>query len=124
MISLNKELAVTGMINELLLQGDKDVYININIMCEYTRLLEARSGYAVLHGFSEKSLNELLMFKPRLFEYSYIETDRSGKITYKVKGTNRDRIRLMQNILDELDPAVNYPCDFLESMKVLELLTA
>ncbi len=134
MIRLGKELAVIGATNELLLQH-REPFINFNIVCKYTRMLENRSGYAVLHGFSEKSLQEFLCMRENLFRYDYAETVIAGKPTYRLLVNNllpmcknelamdEHQIKtLVRNMMDCLDPALNYPIAFLEYMGLIDIL--
>lgn len=44
---LEREIAVIGCTNEILLQG-LEPYINAEIVHQYIRMLEVRSGYAVM----------------------------------------------------------------------------
>mgnify|MGYP007031565242 FL=1 len=43
MVQLEKDMAVIGAVNELLRQHEENIVINANIVCEYTRMMEARS---------------------------------------------------------------------------------
>lgn len=124
MIRLNKELAVIGTANELLRQHMEPV-INFDVVCEYTHMLETRSGYAVLHGFTEESLQQFLCEHKNLFQYDYAKTTLTGKPTYRLSAAQMDEHQIktfVGNMVDCLDPAINYPCDFLEDMRLMDVL--
>ncbi len=124
LIRLNKELAVIGATNELLRQHMEPA-INFDVVCEYTRMLETRSGYAVLHGFTEESLQQFLREHKNLFQYDYAKTVLTGKPTYRLSVVPMDEHQIkafVGNMMDCLDPAINYPIDFLEDMRLMDVL--
>ncbi|MDE7244970.1 MAG: hypothetical protein K2O18_13495 [Oscillospiraceae bacterium] len=120
MVSLNKELAVIGTVNETLLQKLKPL-INFDLVWEYSRMMEARSGYAVVNEFSREALERLLSSHEEFFQYDYLESASRGKPTYRIRigadssdMTPKQIARLTAKMMDKLDPVVNYPVDFLE----------
>lgn len=122
---LEKELALIGCANEILLQG-LEPYINMEIMLQYIRMLEARSGYAVMPGFSQDSLEWLLSRHGDLFQHDLQRSGDAGQKTYRILfGGGRDEQaieRFAQKMIVALDPAVNYPLCFLEDMRLLPAL--
>ncbi len=91
-------------------------------------MLETRSGYAVVHGFSEKSLEQFLRTHKNLFQYDYNQTALTGKPTYKPIISNLSPMHeheiktFIGTIMDYLDPAINYPITFLEDMRLMDVL--
>lgn len=147
MVQLEMEMAVIGTINELLIQGIKDdqemdderLSMNEDIVFKYSRMIEARSGYAVVNGFSGISLNRFFSDCDQLFQYDPCRSAQEGKPSYRLRieellphsafwegslhGLGRPQIDiLVGRMMDILDPSVNYPFDFLEDMQLLEVL--
>lgn len=126
MVSLEKDMAVIGAVNELLLQKQNPIFINSNIIYQYVRMMEARSGYAVVRGFSTESLYNLLKNKTELFQYDLCESFKCQEPTYRVLYADSDCFKNIKefiiHMIDALDPALNYPYDFLESMRLIDAL--
>lgn len=131
MISLEKELALIGCANELLLRG-QNPFINFGIVFQYARMMEARSGYAVVLGFSQETLERLLSKHQELFQHDLVRSAEYGQKTYRIliEGAERgqqiwpalDIVQHIQKMLDILDPALNYPLPFLDEMRLLPAL--
>lgn len=149
MVRLEKEMAVIGTINELLIQGSKDrgelddecLSMSEDLVFEYSRMMEARSGYAVVNGFSSISLNQFFSDCDQLFQYDPYRSEVNGKRAYRLRIEEllRPSERLAGSLcsleppqihtvvgrmMDILDPSVNYPFDFLEDMQLLDVLKA
>jgi len=147
MVRLEKEMAVIGAINELLIQctkgkrelDDECLLMSEDIIFDYSRMMEVRSGYAVVNGFSSMSLNQFFSDCDQLFQYDPYRSAQEGKQAYRLRieellppsellegslcALERPQIdTLVGNIMDILDPSVNYPYDFLEDMQLLNVL--
>ncbi len=149
MVRLEVEMAVIGTVNELLTKeenvgeveetGSKYLSMDEKIVFEYSRMIEARSGYAVINGFSSSSLNRFFANCNRLFQYDPYESVQRDKESYRLRieellppqeipngGLRRLKKSqvgtLIGRMMDILDPSVNYPVDFLEDMKLLHVL--
>lgn len=147
MVRLEVEMAVIGTVNELLIQGTESTwetgreYLSMDeeIVFEYSRMMEARSGYAVVNGFSSSSLNGFFANCNRLFQYDPYGSVQTGKESYRLRieellspieipeeglhSLARPQINtLIAHMMDILDPSVNYPFDFLEDMQLLGVL--
>lgn len=145
MVRLEKETAIIGTVNELLLQGvgttnpdGKGLLINEDIVFKYSRMMEIRSGYAVVNGFSGDSLNRFFSNCNRLFQYDPFVLTQENKPSYRLRteellecsegnlyGLSRSQINAaIGRMIDILDPNLNYPLDFLEDMQLLGVLEA
>lgn len=143
MVRLEIEMAVIGTINELLQSNKKNneyLSIDADIVSEYSRLMEIRSGYAVVNGFSSISLNQFFSNCYELFQYDPYRSVEKGKPSYRLriekllphpeftemrlKNLEEQQINtLVGRMMDILDPSVNYPLNFLEDMKLIGVLT-
>lgn len=148
MVRLELEMAVIGTVNELLRQGpggeegEKQLLsLDEELVFEYSRMMEARSGYAVVNGFSGDSLRSFLSGCDRLFQYDPFTSARKNKCSYRLRieellpppelpegdlyRLERPQIRaLVGHMMDILDPSVNYPVDFLKDMRLLDVLVS
>lgn len=142
MVRLEIEMAVIGAVNELLCnpQETSGEYplLNDEIIFEYLRMMEARSGYAVVNGFSRKSLdwffsnyNQLFQHDPhRSMQDKQFYRLRIDKLLPHLELSDGGRCQLNQpqintlikRMMDILDPCVNYPLDFLNGMRLLGVL--
>lgn len=150
MVRLEKEMAVIGTVNELLRQGAQGVRVpdsgdgeslsmNEDIVFQYSRMMEARSGYAVVNGFSSSSLNQFFSDCDQLFQYDPYHSTEKGKQSYRLRveellppselpegslySLEPSQIQtLVGHMVDILDPSVNYPFDFLKDMRLLDAL--
>ena len=122
---LEREIAVIGCTNEILLQG-LEPYINAEIVHQYIRMLEVRSGYAVIPGFSWDVLEGLLSRSESLFQYDLRKSGEMRQETYRIlfEGERNEQAigRFIQEMIDILDPAVNYPLSLLKDMRLLPAL--
>ena len=118
MVRLEKEMAVIGATYELL-KNKQEPVLDIDVLLQYIKAMEIRSGLAVMPGFSAKSLDLMFRKYECLFE-RYVDTD--GKITYKPKTGRDDADTFAMRMLDHMDPALNYPYGFIESTGLLPVL--
>ena len=122
---LEKELALIGCANEILLQGLKP-YINTEIVLQYIHTMEIRSGYVLMPGFSQDSLEWLLSRHEDLFQHDLKRSDEAGQETYRILfegGRDEQAIeRFVQKMIVALDPSVSYPLYLLEDMRLLPAL--
>ena len=122
---LEKELALIGCANEILLQG-LEPYINTEIVLQYIRTMEIRSGYVLMPGFSQDSLEWLLSRHEDLFQHDLKRSDEAGQETYRILfegGRDEQAIeRFVQKMIVALDPSVSYPLYLLEDMRLLPAL--
>lgn len=130
MVRLEKDMAVIGTVNELLRQHEEDIVINANIICEYARMMEARSGHAVVNGFSAGSLTDFLWNHSDFFRYDPGESEKHAQPSFRLQTGDSGIPREMEDIrmfvgrmLTTLDPALNLPCAFLGDMQLLDTLS-
>jgi|GluameStandDraft_1065615.scaffolds.fasta_scaffold03991_5 hypothetical protein len=144
MVRLQTEMAVISTIGNMLinlLSGDEtghalSITLDKKKILDYTRNLENDSGYAILNGFSEQTLDQFFINNYALFQFdpdsssgcdsSYrlrLENLHLGGVQpdHKVPNFSQTVIRWMINVLD---PAINYPMDLLRKMGVLDVLAA
>lgn len=127
MVALQKEIAVIGAANELLLFR-KNPVLNGSVVYQYSRMLEARSGYAVVCGFSRATLERFLDTHKELFRYDDLESEARGEPSYTLQDLDTSEwtpgavTGMIQKMLIHLDPAVNYPMDCLEDMRLMDAL--
>lgn len=127
MVALQKEIAVIGAVNELLLFRKKPV-LNGSVVFQYSRMLETISGYAVVCGFSRATLEWFLDTHKELFRYDDLESEARGEPSYTLQDWDASEwtpgavTGMIQKMLVHLDPAVNYPMDFLEAMRLIDAL--
>lgn len=148
MVCLEIEMAVIGTINELLIQGaaknakvidNRSLLIDDALVFEYSRMMEARSGYAVVNRFSGDSLNRFFSTCSRLFQFDPYQSAQRGRKLYRLRTEDllpalefpkedlchlkRTQINtLIGHMMDILDPSMNYPVDFLEDMQLIAAL--
>lgn len=144
MVRLEMEMAVIGAVNELLMQDVQDSWyehlsMNEDIIFEYSRMMEVRTGYAVVNGFSRGALNHFFSSCNQLFQYDPYKSAQEGKQFYRLRieellsplelpegglrGLKQPQVTsLVGHMMDILDPSVNYPLDFLEDMRLIEVL--
>lgn len=122
---LESELAIIGCTNEILLQG-LEPYINAEIVLQYIRAMEIRSGYALMPGFSQGSLEWLLSRHEDLFQHDLQRSEEAGQETYRIlfEGGRDEQAteRFVQKMIVALDPSVSYPLYLLEDMRLLPAL--
>lgn len=118
MVRLEKEMAVIGATYELL-KNKQEPVLDIDVLLQYIKAMEIRSGLAVMPGFSAKSLDLMFRKYECLFD-RYVDTD--GKITYRPKTGRDDADAFTVRMLDHMDPALNYPYGFIESTGLLPVL--
>lgn len=147
MVRLEIEMAIIGTVNELLIQGatgtreldNEGLSMDEDIVFKYSRMIEARSGYAVVNGFSGGSLNRFFSSCNRLFQYDPFRSIQGNKPSYRLRieellspleflegdvySLKQPQINtVIGRMMDILDPSVNYPFDFLEDMQLLGVL--
>ena len=130
MVQLEKDMAVIGAVNELLRQHEENIVINAIIVCEYTRMMEARSGYAVVNGFSAGSLTDFLWNHSNFFQYDPSESEKHAQPSFRLQTGNSGMPHEMGDIrmfvgrmLTTLDPTLNLPYAFLADMQLLDVLS-
>ena len=125
MVSIDLDIAVIGAVGELLSTG-KEPVLSSAVVCEYTRMLEERSGLAVLNHFTREDVGRFLRDSP-FFEVS----EYSEPMKYKLKGcrdvsvlTEPGILRILRKLMDAYDPRLNYPMELLEDMRLISVLEA
>lgn len=151
MVRLEKEIAVIGVISELLhepqtWQGMElpDVQncclpLNVATVFEYSRQLETRSGHAIINGFSGSTLNQFFLEYDQLFQYDPYQSMQKDDRIYQVRldtllpafakvETNFAELAseqintLVGRLFQVLEPSLNYPFDLLQEMHLLDTL--
>ena len=149
MVRLAKEIAVIGAISELLYERqeaelhdvpDFCLSLNTTTVFEYSRQLEALSGYAIINDFSSSTLDRLFGEYDQLFQYDPYQSIQEDDKVYRVRldallpssvqagaflpELEMDQINTLVNRLFQvLEPSVNYPFDLLQKMRLLDVLT-
>ena len=137
MVRIEKEMAIIMTVN-FLIDSNRKLEFGYSEVSGELRLLEAQTGYAILQGFSQESLEEWMAGKYNLFTHVY---DKDRKVfrlnidkilrrsleswedpTVKVDRLTGDR--LVNKLIDLLDPALNYPIDVFEASDILRFLEA
>ena len=146
MVRLQTEMAVISTFYDLLEQQPVDwdpkepQYISVDRqeILDYSRRLEEDSGYAIINAFSERSLDQFFTENYLLFQFDpCAPAQRNGCPAYRLrienlksagpskKKTGKEFAKLIvRRMVEFLDPAVNYPFDLLEKMKMLDILLA
>lgn len=133
-ILLEKEMAVIGFINEMLLRIPESEYNDIGIhahyVVAYTFLLEQRGAGAIVNKFTEQDINELLSARADLFT-PYVDTvisisDGWYCFNYNtLKKTKVEGLTLIQSVICELlcilYPRMNYHDSLYSAMNLLEI---
>lgn len=115
MIRLDPDIAVIGLINHLLRAHD-DPELDFDKICAYTRSLEDRTGLAVLHGFTPEGLRAFLARHPDLFESRSGGKFRFSYAAYDAALPTEHIAMIVSDLVDRLDPRMNYPMRLLEAM--------
>lgn len=120
MVRLEKEMAIVGVVNYILRHPGHDAPLNMDTMRKYARMMEVKTGLAVVLGFSQESLDAFLSRYPDLFA----NTDPCGRGKYRMgpyaaPETPEEITAFVANLLTRMDPALNYPMDFIKSMGIL-----
>lgn len=109
---IDLKLLITGMIMEYVRMGYEDtIIIGADSLCDYIRMLSARTGYAIFNDTTESELIEFLSRYYKLFtrvphtNYFYLNSSLENPI---------------KTVLSELDPPLNYPIDLLKNMQLIE----
>lgn len=133
MVQLEKEMAVIGTVTEMLRKYDnksEEVRVDIKMIYNYSLLLELRSGYTVVNGFTESALEDFLKRNDEIFCYlkpsaSYrLRVDRLLPESERTKPSLESANRLVRSLIELWDPSVNYPLDVLNSMRLPEVSEA
>ena len=133
MVQLEKEMAVIGTVAEMLRKYDnksEDVRVDIKMIYDYSLLLELRSGYTVVNGFTESALEDFMKNNDEIFSYvkpsaSYrLRVDRLLPESGLAKSSIESANRLVRRLIELWDPSVNYPLDVLDSMRLPEVSEA
>lgn len=119
-VRLEKEIAVIGVVNYMLRHPGHDAPLDMDTMRKYARMMEVRTGLAVVLGFSQESLDAFLGRYPDLF----VNTDPYGKGKYRMgpyaaPKTPEEITAFVANLITRVDPALNYPMNFIEAMGIL-----
>lgn len=120
MVRLEKEIAVIGVVNYILRHPGHDAPLDMDTMRKYARMMEVKTGLAVVLGFSQESLDAFLGRYPDLF----VNTDPYGKGKYRMgpyaaPKTPEEITAFVANLITRMDPALNYPMNFIEAMGIL-----
>lgn len=120
MVRLEKEMAVIGVVNYILRHPGHDAPLNMDTMRKYARMMEVKTGLAVVLGFSQESLDAFLGRYPDLF----VNTDPCGRGKYRMgpyaaPETPEEITAFVADLITRMDPALNYPMDFIETMGIL-----
>lgn len=123
MVRLEKEMAVVGVMNYILRHPGHDAPLDMDTMRKYARMMEIRTGLAVVLGFSQESLDAFLGRYPDLF----VNTDPCGRGKYRMgpyaaPDTPEEITAFVADLITRMDPALNYPMNFIEAMGILESL--
>lgn len=142
MVRLQTEMAIISTIGSILtdlLLGDEtgrasSITLDKKKILDYTRSLENTSGYAILNGFSEQTLDQFFINNDALFQFD--PDSSSGRDSaYRLRlenlhlgGALPDHAdpefssTVIRQMIDVLDPAINYPMDLLRRMGVWDVL--
>lgn len=120
MVRLEKEMAVVGVVNHMLRHPGRDAPLDMDAMRGYARMMEVRTGLAVVLGFSQESLDAFLGRYPELF----VNTAPYGRGKYRIgpyaaPETPEEITAFVANLITRMDPALNYPMAFIEAMGIL-----
>lgn len=120
MVRLEKEMAVVGVVNYMLRHPGHDAPLDMDTMRKYARMMEVKTGLAVVLGFSQENLNGLLARYPDLFA----NTDPCGRGKYHMgpyaaPDTPERITAFIADLITRMDPALNYPMDFIRAMGIL-----
>lgn len=120
MVRLEKEMAVVGVVNYILRHPGHDAPLDMDTMRKYARMMEVRTGLSVVLGFSQESLDAFLGRYPDLF----VNTDPCGRGKYRMgpyaaPGEPEEITAFVADLITRMDPALNYPMDFIEAMDIL-----
>lgn len=115
MIRLDPDIAVIGLVNYLL-RAHEDPELGFDNICAYTRSLEDQTGLAVLHGFTPEGLRAFLARHPDLFEARSGGKFRFSHTAYDAALSPEHISRIVADLVNRLDPRMNYPMKLLEVM--------
>lgn len=149
MVRLAKEIAVIGAIRELLYERQEAELPDVPNFClslntatvfEYSRQLEALSGYAIINDFSGSTLDRFFLEYDQLFQYDPYQSIQEDDKVYRVRldallpssvqagmllpELELDQInKLVNRLFRVFEPSVNYPFDLLQKMQLMDALT-
>ena len=109
MVRLDPDIAVIGLINHLL-RAHEEPELDFDKICAYTRSL------AVLHGFTPEGLRAFLALHPDLFESRSGGKFRFSHAAYDAALPTEHIAMIVSDLVDRLDPRMNYPMRLLEAM--------
>lgn len=121
MISLKKEMLILGMVVEYLETG-QEIIINKGRILKYLATLENRCGELITkENLDWNSIYAFLDSHNKFFNNGYHHLSFNYKLDSRLF-INKNEKNIILEMLDDFDPALNYPTYFLESNRILKYL--